>query len=160
MPATEKSLKFAQLNSMPSDLARLTTTICVLLAIQTVTAGQFDGVYEDVASHLPWMQLIRRDLHKIPELKYTESKTSTFLRKQLDAFGISYQHPFAKHGIVATLGSGKAPCMALRTDMDALPIPEELDVPYRSTHPGLMHACGHDAHMTMLLAASMQRPST
>lgn len=126
----------------------------ILFATHAAIAGRYDQTYDDILSSLSWMQTIRRHLHQIPELKYTEFKTSAFLRQQLDALDIPYQYPYAKHGIVATLGTGKPPCIALRTDMDALPIPEELDVPYKSLHPGLMHACGHDAHMAMLLGAA------
>lgn len=98
---------------------------------------------------------IRRHLHAHPELSYHEFETSEFIRQQLERSGIEYQ-VLANTGVVGVL-KGKNPgkrIIALRADMDALPIQEQNDVPYASTNAGVMHACGHDVHTTCLLGAS------
>lgn len=99
---------------------------------------------------------IRRHLHAHPELSYEEYETARFVCNKLDAWGIAYQNEVAGTGIVALI-KGNNPdkkTIALRGDMDALPIQEENDVSYASTKPGLMHACGHDVHTASLLGAA------
>lgn len=97
---------------------------------------------------------IRRHLHANPELSYKEYKTSAFVCNELDKLGIPYER-LAETGVVGILqGKPGDRIIALRADMDALPINEENDVPYASTIPGVMHACGHDVHTTCLLGAA------
>jgi len=95
---------------------------------------------------------IRRHLHRHPELSFQEFETSAFIRKQLTEMGVEHR-VVAGTGIVAHIGSGNR-CVALRADIDALPITEETGLPYSSERPGVMHACGHDTHTTMLLSAA------
>ena len=97
---------------------------------------------------------IRRHLHQHPELSFQEQKTSAFIRKQLDRWGIQYRYPIVRTGIVASVkGKGPGPFIAVRSDMDALPIQENSGLEFQSQNPGVMHACGHDLHMTSLLGA-------
>ena len=99
---------------------------------------------------------IRRYLHLHPELSREEFHTAEFICKKLDEYGISYKKGVAETGVVGLI-EGNNPsvrCIALRADMDALPINEENDVEYRSVNPGKMHACGHDVHMACLLGAA------
>lgn len=98
---------------------------------------------------------IRRYLHENPELGYQEYNTSDYICNKLDKMNISYRRNIAKTGIVAVIEKGEGPCIALRADMDALPIQEESDINFKSTNNGVMHACGHDVHTTMLLGACM-----
>jgi amidohydrolase len=98
---------------------------------------------------------IRHHLHAHPELSYQEFKTSAFVQQKLAETGIPH-HVLAETGVVGMI-EGKNPgsrVIALRADMDALPIREENNVPYKSTNEGVMHACGHDVHTTILLGAS------
>ena len=96
---------------------------------------------------------IRRELHRHPELSFKEHRTSSFIRQKLNDWGISYDHPWVKTGIVARVEGGLGPGrrIALRADMDALPITEETDLDFRSVNDGIMHACGHDIHMASML---------
>ena len=110
--------------------------------------------YDDAREIHDWITQLRRQLHRFPELMYEEVKTSELVRHTLDELGISYRHPLAKTGVLASLGNGQGPCVALRADMDALPIHEEADVSFRSENDGKMHACGHDCHTAMLLGAA------
>jgi amidohydrolase len=97
---------------------------------------------------------IRRDLHRHPELGFQEFRTAQKIVEELHQLGIECETGIAKTGVVAYLGEGK-PRFALRADMDALPIQEANEVEYKSQHPGVMHACGHDAHVACLLGAAM-----
>ncbi|OAE20874.1 hypothetical protein AXG93_3256s1200 [Marchantia polymorpha subsp. ruderalis] len=110
------------------------------------------------AAHSPdmieWVQTTLRYLHSHPELSWQEFETSAFIRKQLDSLGIRYEWPVAKTGVVGIIGSGNGPCIALRADMDALPIQEEAETKHPSLIAGRMHACGHDAHVTVLLGVA------
>ncbi len=98
---------------------------------------------------------LRHTLHRIPELAYQEHETAAKIAEALDAMGIAYARGIGGTGIVATLRKGTSGrAIALRADMDALPVHEETGVPYASERPGRMHACGHDGHSVMLLAAA------
>ena len=97
---------------------------------------------------------LRRDFHRHPELGFEEFRTADIIENYLVALGLE-THRIAKTGVVGILhGTSPDPVLMLRADMDALPIEEENDVDYRSQSKGVMHACGHDAHMAMLLIAA------
>jgi amidohydrolase len=105
--------------------------------------------------HLPDLTAIRRHLHMYPELSFEEVETARFIEQQLAGWGVEFQAGVAGTGIVA-LVKGRHPekkTVALRADMDALPIQEAGNAPYKSRKEGVMHACGHDVHTTCLLGA-------
>lgn len=97
----------------------------------------------------------RRRFHREPELSFQEHKTAKAIASELRRLGLAVRAGVGGTGVVGVLrGAGQGPCLALRADMDALPIGEETGRPYRSKIPGRMHACGHDAHCAMLLGAA------
>ena len=112
---------------------------------------------------------LRREMHKYPGVMYEEYFAAETVYKTLKANGFAdanIQTGLGVTGVIAHIGAGSlegslggadadVPTILLRADMDALPIPEETDVPFKSTVPGVMHACGHDAHTAMLLGAAM-----
>jgi amidohydrolase len=106
----------------------------------------------------------RRQLHQHPELGFREHLTATFIHQRLTAWGIQHEMGVAQTGIVALLhGAEPGPVLAIRADMDALPILEENEVSYRSRHDGIMHACGHDGHTAIALGTAYylsQHPDT
>ncbi|MGB3197492.1 MAG: M20 family metallopeptidase [Saprospiraceae bacterium] len=106
-------------------------------------------------SLLPELIDIRCHLHQHPELSFKEFETSNYIKSILTKLGISYTDQWAETGIVATIGKQSLKSIALRGDMDALPIQEKNDVNYKSINENVMHACGHDVHMTCLLGAAM-----
>ena len=96
----------------------------------------------------------RRDIHAHPELGFQEQRTADLVAGKLAEFGIEVHRGVGKTGVVGVLRNGDGPSIGLRADMDALPIHEETNLPYSSRNAGLMHACGHDGHTTMLLGAA------
>ena len=97
---------------------------------------------------------IRKKLHTIPEIGYQEHKTSAFIINELERLGVEYEKNIAKTGIVAWIKKGtNDKSIALRADIDALPLEEKNSFAHKSTHSNCMHGCGHDGHSTMLLGA-------
>ncbi len=113
-------------------------------------------VINRIADYTPDMTAWRRHLHTIPELMFDCHQTAAFVVERLRELGITDIHEgIATSGVVAIIeGQGDGPTVGLRADMDALPMQEETGLPYASTIDGMMHACGHDGHTTMLLGAA------
>ena len=113
-------------------------------------------VLNRIAALAPEMAEWRQHLHRHPELGFACHRTAGFVAERLRDFGVDEIHEgIAESGIVAIIeGQGDGPTIGLRADMDALPITEETGLPYASATPGVMHACGHDGHTTMLLGAA------
>lgn len=112
-------------------------------------------IKDRASAYAPFAIGVRHHLHAHPELSYQEYETAAYVRQQLADFGIQHQ-TLGGTGVVALI-EGKNPAsrvIALRADMDALPIEEANDIPYRSQKPGVMHACGHDVHTSCLLGAA------
>ena len=114
------------------------------------------GAIDRISSYSDELVAIRRDLHAHPEIGFEEERTAGIVADRLASWGIEVHRGIGKTGVVGVLrgkGSGQRR-IGLRADMDALPIEEMTNLPYRSTKPGTMHACGHDGHTTMLLGAA------
>ncbi len=103
-----------------------------------------------------WIRTIRRHLHQYPEISYNERQTAAYIQEKLAELGVKSSGGIGETGVVAMLGDGGVSnkCVGLRADMDALPITEETGLHFRSKHDGVMHACGHDGHVAMLLGAA------
>ncbi|WP_338563716.1 M20 aminoacylase family protein [Erwinia sp. E_sp_B01_3] len=102
----------------------------------------------------------RREIHAHPEIAYQEFRTASMIAGLLTGFGLEVRTGIGGTGVVGTLSNGQGPTIGLRADIDALPIAELSEVSYRSTNPGCMHACGHDGHTAILLAAARQLSET
>ena len=118
-----------------------------------------DALTRAVAAHEPELVALRRDLHAHPEVSRGEVRTTRLVRERLTAAGLRPSVLRTGTGLVCDIGSGDpaspAGIVALRADLDALPVTDEKDVPYRSTVPGVCHACGHDVHTSALLGAGL-----
>ncbi|NLW17109.1 MAG: amidohydrolase [Firmicutes bacterium] len=107
------------------------------------------------AAVAPLVKELRRQIHQYPELGMQEFKTSQLIQRELTRIGIPFRAPVANTGVVGLIeGQKPGPCVALRADMDALPIQETTGLPFASKVDGVCHACGHDAHTAMLLGAA------
>ncbi|KAA0966824.1 amidohydrolase [Sporosarcina sp. ANT_H38] len=111
-----------------------------------------EQLFEKLDSHYEDMVVIRRHLHMNPELSFKEEKTAQYIYDFYAELGVDVRKGVGGNGVVArVLGGRPGKTVALRADFDALPIQDEKDVPYKSTVPGVMHACGHDGHTATLL---------
>ena len=108
-----------------------------------------------LATHSAELVYLRRHLHAHPELGRAERETTALVARRLEAVGLRPRLLPSGTGLVCDVGNGDGPTVALRADIDALPLQDEKDVPYRSTVPGVCHACGHDVHTTVLLGAGL-----
>lgn len=129
--------------------------------MQTLSSNPTPGVLRsalrpDIAQLQDHLVQWRRHIHQQPELGFEEEQTAAFIHDRLTEWGISHQCGVAKTGIVATIvgEGGPGPVLGIRADMDALPVQEENEVPYRSQIPGKMHACGHDGHVAIALGTA------
>jgi amidohydrolase len=116
---------------------------------------RIDAEVDQIAARL---SVMRRHLHENPELSSREFATTTYVAKQLAGAKVTHRLARGKRGVVTAIApsrQSRGPVVALRADIDALPIAEENHKPYRSRQPGVMHACGHDAHTAMLLGATL-----
>jgi amidohydrolase len=117
---------------------------------------KFDNPVEHIRTFHKELADIRRDIHAHPELGFNEQRTSELVAAKLESWGIEVHRGIAKTGIVGVVKGRKSSSgrtVGLRADMDCLPMHENGNPPYKSVHPGRMHACGHDGHTTMLLGA-------
>jgi amidohydrolase len=129
----------------------------IILAVPAFAETTRDGLFkQSIETMFPKLVEIRRDIHSHPELSNEEVRTARLVAERLKELGFTdIKTGVAKHGVVALLkGAQDGPCVAVRADMDALPIKELRAVPYRSQNPGVMHACGHDVHVTCALGVA------
>ena len=112
-------------------------------------------ILDDVTAHHNELRSIRQDIHAHPELGLQEHRTAHLVASKLEEWGIEVHRGIGGTGVVGVLRAGNGPgVIGLRADMDALPIKEATNLSYASSEPGVMHACGHDGHTTMLLGAA------
>ena len=134
--------------------------IYVVLAVTATALGartpETDEISRAAESFRPQLVEWRRDFHMHPELSNREERTARVIAERLRAMGFDdVETGVARHGVVALLkGAKPGPVVAVRADMDALPVTETLDVPYKSQNPGVKHACGHDVHMAVALGVA------
>ena len=108
-----------------------------------------------ILSFHDWLVDLRRHFHRYPELAYKEEKTAEKIAQILGELGIPFRPRIGGTGILAALSASRpGPTIALRADMDALPLEEKTDVPFKSQNPGIMHACGHDGHLAIALGTA------
>jgi amidohydrolase len=120
---------------------------------QEMSVIKAERILREIGDQRDWMVEVRRELHRNPELGLEEFDTARLLERELTALDIEYQRwDTAIVGLIR--GGEEGPTVALRADMDALPIQEETGLPFASTRPGRMHACGHDAHTAILMGAA------
>lgn len=113
------------------------------------------GVRQEILEMAHWLVEFRRDLHRHPELKFKEQRTARVIEEGLRGCGLEVRTAVGGTGVTGLWRGGRdGPVLAIRADMDALPIQEEGGRPYGSVSPGVMHACGHDAHVTMAMGAA------
>lgn len=119
-------------------------------------------VIDRIAAFAPELTAIRHDIHQHPEIGFEEVRTSGIVAEKLAAWGIEVHRGYGKTGVVGRLRGKHAGnrSIGLRADMDALPMPEETDLPYASVYPGKFHGCGHDVHTTILLGAARYMAET
>ena len=122
--------------------------------MKATASMSLNELVKDAQAIKSWIIDLRRTIHQNPELMYEEVETSRLVQTTLTELQVPFEAGIAETGVLATIGNGSGPCVALRADMDALPIHEEADVEFRSKVDGKMHACGHDCHTAMLLGAA------
>lgn len=121
-------------------------------SLQIIAEGHEQMTDVDMTTFHDWLVELRRYFHMYPELAYTEHKTAAKIAQVLDGLGVSYRAGVGKTGVVASMSARRpGPTVALRSDMDALPLEEANNVPYKSKNSGVMHACGHDGHVSIVL---------
>lgn len=129
--------------------------LALVLAASTGAAAPDAQIRAAAEALTPRLVETRRDIHMHPELGNRETRTGALVAERLRALGLTVRHPVAKTGVVGVLVGGRpGPVVAMRADLDALPISERNDVPYKSRNEGVKHACGHDAHTTIVLGAA------
>ncbi|HEX4872295.1 MAG TPA: amidohydrolase, partial [Nevskiaceae bacterium] len=142
---------------------RLTAALLLLLGSPALASPLAERIDRLAAAAEPRVIEARRHLHQNPELSNREVETAAYVARRLRQLGLTVETGIARHGVVATLRGGRpGRSVALRADMDALPVTEEVDLPFKSTRRstfdgqevGVMHACGHDAHTAILLGAA------
>ncbi|HYH08397.1 MAG TPA: amidohydrolase [Thermoanaerobaculia bacterium] len=134
--------------------------LAILLLLTVPAFAQ--SLDERVAREVPSLVETYQSLHAMPELSQQEVKTSAFVAQRLRDLGYEVTYPFGRYkepgttcyGVVAILRNGNGPTVLVRSDMDGLPVPEQTGLPYASQNAGVMHACGHDVHMTTLLGTA------
>jgi amidohydrolase len=114
--------------------------------------GLLQAVLAGVDAQADQLIELRRDLHAHPELSWTEERTTSLIAKRLDELGL-VPTPLPRNGLMVDIGNNEGPLIALRADLDALPVEDRTDDPWTSTVPGVAHACGHDLHATALIGA-------
>jgi amidohydrolase len=129
--------------------------VTAVLGSQARTAELPAWLDSDAKKLHPGVIALRRDIHENPELSNAEERTGRVIAERLRGLGLEVKTGVAKHGVVALLrGAKPGPCVAVRADMDALPIEEGGALPFKSKQPGVMHACGHDAHTAIALGVA------
>lgn len=139
-------------------------SMTINLASAVASLRDFSAVRPEIQALQDQLVDWRRQIHQRPELGFQEEITAQFISDRLQAWGIAFESAIAQTGIIATISSNAAqsadsadsaaPVLAIRADMDALPVQEQNPVPYRSLHDGKMHACGHDGHVAIALGTA------